>query len=267
MDEETKKLDKRVIKFLWGIGRVAFLLLLVVSLGINAFYFLYREPLVKKLIVENNHLKKEQKIYKSYILQDERIKCMVKTLTIAYDISEWEAYFYSKFFDDFSLYFRIPWEIYPALVRVESNFNPTRRSKAGCKGLMQLKESTAKAEAKKLNINFVESQSLWNEFINLPLGVNYLSRHIKKEGNIEGGIKCYLGGPDYLKSVKRNGDISKYVKEYKTRVSKEYEQLKIMYRGVVDELSNFSYEDIYKSFQTDSISLIFSLFATDSTKS
>lgn len=198
-----------------------------------------------------------------YHLRDERRNCIMKTLILAYSLSTWEAYFYAVYFDDLAVFYDIPWEVLPALIRVESNFNPTIRSQAGCKGLMQIMESTGAAEAKKLHIRFKENESLWNEFINLPIGTSYLSRYIKARG-VEGGIQTYLGGPDYLKSLKKNGESSIYLREYKTKVSKEYEQLRIMFRGIVDEIGTMDYERIYSSFQTDSSALILEIFKPDS---
>lgn len=227
-----------------------FTLLLGVFLG-NSFYF-SRKNL--------NEIKKKsyeiEKIHKVYLLRDERRRCISKTLTIAYDLSNWESYCYSMIFDEISCYYKINWEIFAALIRVETNFNPTLKSPAHCKGLMQLKEATGKEVAEKLDINYVENQSLWNDFINILLGSHYLAEFIKERG-IEGGIKSYLGGPDYLKSVKKKGETFRYVREYKIKVSEEYKQLKYIFRGVIDKYSKFNFNEIETSFKTDSSVLIF----------
>ena len=127
---------------------------------------------------------------------------------------------------------------------------------------MQIKESTGEPIAKKLKIRWREKKTLFNEFCNIAIGSYYLSENILKKKNINHGIKCYLGGPDYLRSIKDNAEIFTYVKEYKTKVSKEYKQLSYMFRGKVDELSGVEYEEIFNSVKVDTTSLIFDIFAT-----
>lgn len=211
-------------------------------------------------------LAQEKERNRAYFLRRERRKCIAKTIILAYGISEWEAFHYAIIFDQYSVYYQIPWEVYVALIRVETNFNPTLTSKAGCRGLMQIKESTGEGIAKKLKINWNEKKTLFNEFCNIAIGSYYLSENVWKKKDIHHGIKCYLGGPDYLRSIRDNAKTFTYVKEYKTRVSKEYEQLSYMFRGKVDELSNVDYDEIFNSTKVDTTSLIFDIFASlDST--
>jgi len=227
-------------------------------------YLHFYEKYSKQNLIKNlrNELKEQKNLNKIYVLKDKRRKCISKTLKIAYNLSDWESYCYSVFFDDFSTYYKINWEVYAALIRVESNFNPTIKSKANCKGLMQIKESTGEEIAKKLGILFIKNQSLWNDFINIILGAEYLSRFIQEKG-FDGGVKSYLGGPDYLKSVKKNTETYKYVKEYKIRVSDEYHQLQYIFRGVADEY-DITFEELRNSIFKDSISPVFSILETNS---
>lgn len=236
--------------------------LLFVGGAVTMFVTGYRPVNMRsKEIALKKELAESKEINKAFFLRRERRKCIAKTIILAYGISEWEAFHYAIVFDQYSVYYQIPWEVYAALIRVETNFNPTLTSKAGCRGLMQVKESTAEEIAKKLNIKYREKRTLFNEFTNIAIGSFYLSENILKKNSIKHGIKCYLGGPDYLRSVKNNAETFTYVKEYKTRVSKEYEQLAYMFRGIVDEFSDVGYTEIFNSSKADTTALIFDIFA------
>lgn len=256
-------MEEKKEKNIWKILFFVTVLLFGISLGTGTG--VYYGSLPSKPMAKNQKLKKElvheKELNRAYTLRRERRNCIAKTIVLAYGISDWEAYHYAIVFDQWSVYYQIPWEVYIALIRVETNFNPTLTSKAGCRGLMQIKESTAKEIAKKLNIGYKEKRTLFNEFCNIAIGSYYLSENILKKKDINHGVSCYLGGPDYLKSIKSNAETFKYVKEYKTRVSKEYEQLSYMFRGIVDEYSPVGYEEIFNSIKVDTMSLIFDLFA------
>lgn len=227
--------------------------------GFLGYFFTKNNNCYKSRIYElERELENQKKLNKIYVLRDDRRKCIAKTLKIAYNLSDWESYCYSQFFDDFSIFYKIDWEIYASLIRVESNFNPTIKSKANCKGLMQIKESTGREVAEKLGILFINNQSLWNDFINIILGAEYLSRFIQEKG-FDGGVKSYLGGPDYLKSVKKKAETYTYIKEYKIKVSDEYNQLRYIFRGVIDEYSITDFEELKKSMSNDTISSIFNV--------
>lgn len=205
-----------------------------------------------------NKINQTEKRHDYFVIRQQRLECMTKTLIVAYKLSKWEAYYYCTLFDDFSLRYNIPWEIFAATIRVESNFNPSAKSDAGCKGLMQLKESTAEELATSLDIRY-NDKTLWNDILNIILGSTYLSTHIKEKG-IKEGVKTYLGGPDYKRNVKKNHGTRTYVKEYKVSVLSEYDKLSLMFRGVVDELG-YTYDDIYViPHQEDTLPLVFTLF-------
>ena len=59
-----------------------------------------------------------------------------------------------------------------AIIKTESNFDENAESKSGAIGLMQLMESTAKEQAKKLDIQY-SKKILYNPEQNLKLGLNY----------------------------------------------------------------------------------------------
>jgi hypothetical protein len=196
---------------------------------------------------------------------EQTINCMSKTLMVAYGLSRWESHYYAIIFNDFSKQFEIPWEIYPAIVRIESNFKCNTGSPKGAKGMMQLLEGTGKEVAEVYGIDYIANQTLWNTTINLVLGCGYLSKNIKEKG-FEGGVKSYLGGPDYLKSVKSNAKASQYIGEYKSSVWKEYRQLGYIFRGIVNESNKDIYNEIHSFHDTITTNTTLFDFTKDTSK-
>ena len=61
-----------------------------------------------------------------------------------------------------------------AIIKTESNFREDVVSSSGAIGLMQLMESTAKEQARKLNIKY-SKEILYNPETNLKIGLNYFN--------------------------------------------------------------------------------------------
>jgi soluble lytic murein transglycosylase-like protein len=168
-----------------------------------------------------------------------RIDVMERTLLLVYNhISKYEAHYFSIIFDDFSEKNGVPWTAYAALVRIESNFNPTTVSPARCKGLTQCKESTAKEVAEKLGITYNDA-TLWNDILNVIIGLTYFSDGFKERKDSLGidealkhAMKRYCGGPGYQRI---NFESKIYVGEYKSTLWQEYVRLSYVYKGVLYE--------------------------------
>jgi len=154
-----------------------------------------------------------------------RLEFMEKTLMIHYKLTPYESHYYSIVFDDFSQKYNIPWYIYPAILRIESNFDPTLKSHKGARGIAQVIEPTGKEMARKLGIPYKKGKTLWNDILNMTIGFEYLSQAIIEKG-LEDGIKVYIGGHGFDKSRKDIG-------RYSTTVRWEYDRLRYIHAGVI----------------------------------
>jgi hypothetical protein len=189
---------------------------------------------------ENLQLKQEKED------KEFHLKIIEKTLLLLYNhLSTYEAHYYAIIFDDFSRTEDIPWEVYPALIRIESNFNPSTTSDSECKGLTQLKEKTAKEVATKLGISYTDATP-WNDILNMVIGFTYFGDGFKEKKDSLGinnalkhAMKRYCGGPYYQKI---KNDNKTYIKEYKSTVWQEYLRLSYVSKGV-------AYEDTAKKIK------------------
>ena len=220
-------------------------LLLIMVVSVQS-YLLYSLSENRKYIIKrrDEDIGRLEEALAKYISKDIRLENMEKTLQKMYQLSEWEARYYSILYDDFSQESTVPWEIYPATVRIESNFNPTLKSKAGAAGLTQVMPSTAMEVCEMIGLKFDPKVTLWNDLLCQVIGFTYLTNSIKQEADsnnvlgedaLKHGIKVYLGGPDYLSSIKTNGATGQYVYEYKSSVWIEYERLHFVYKGVCSD--------------------------------
>jgi hypothetical protein len=172
----------------------------------------------------------------SYKEKEIRLENMQKTLLTLYNISPYEAKYYSYIFDDFSQKYNLPWEAYPALIRIESNFNSGVMSKDRAKGMTQVLESTGKTQAQKLGIPFNEG-TLWNCVLNMVIGFDFFSEgyaekinETSKDSALKHAMKRYCGGPGYATI---NPDARVYVKEYRMTLWEEYLRISYVYKGII----------------------------------
>lgn len=201
-----------------------FILFMIVIIAQGAFigYFYYERT---QREIETANLFQKLKEAQPLIDRVSRIKHMEQTLIVHYKLSWYEAHYYSIIMDDFSQKYGIPWQVYAAVVRIESNFDPTLLSKKGARGMTQVIESTGRDVAGRLGIDFKSKKTLWNEIPNMVIGFTYLSEAIQEKG-LEDGIRTYIGGPGFNKTSKLIGD-------YKTSVKWEFERLRYIHNGVI----------------------------------
>lgn len=60
-----------------------------------------------------------------------------------------------------------------AIIKAESNFNPEVVSNSDAKGLMQLMESTASEIANKMNVEYIENDTIFDPEVNIMVGTKY----------------------------------------------------------------------------------------------
>ncbi len=82
-----------------------------------------------------------------------------------------------------------------AIIQVESSFSPRAVSHKGAIGLMQVMPSTAEYLAEKLGISISGKNELHDPFLNVRLGIYYLSLLVDRFDNIEDALFAYYYGP------------------------------------------------------------------------
>jgi Transglycosylase SLT domain len=211
------------LKYTINLVILAIMILIGLSIGMIMIYSVKQQNTNRNITV----LKTKIDSLSVYKEKELKLRNMEKALLICYDISSYEAHYYSIIYDDFATKYNIPWQIYPAIIRIESNFDPTLLSPKKAKGIAQVLDGTGKTIATKLGINYVPTETLWNDLLCQIIGFTYLSEAIKSKG-LDNGVKCYIGGIGFDKGRKDIG-------EYRTTVLKEFEKLKYIYLGVVKE--------------------------------
>jgi len=90
-----------------------------------------------------------------------------------------------------------------AVIQVESKFSPVAVSHKGAIGLMQVMPSTAEYLAKKLGISVTGRKELRDPFLNVRLGIYYISLLEDRFDNIEHALVAYNYGPNKFASSKK----------------------------------------------------------------
>jgi soluble lytic murein transglycosylase-like protein/tetratricopeptide (TPR) repeat protein len=118
-------------------------------------------------------------------------------------------------------------ELLLAVMREESWFDATARSRAGARGLMQLMPATGRQLARELELPFEGEETLADPVVNIRLGARYLDR-LKNEHNGEDvfALTSYNGGPHrvrrWLRSLDRAGDPALFVDTLEFRETRKY---------------------------------------------
>lgn len=158
--------------------------------------------------------------------EEARIVDMAKALRVLYYVSDPEAEMLAREFrraeSDSAR-----WELYAAVCRVESGFNPTLTSRANCKGLMQLSDSTAVHYAPMAGAVWRPGWSPWADALNVRVGCIYLRELVVKFGE-EIGVKMYVAGEPRIKRSPGMPEAGVYL----ARVMEEKTKLKYVYAGI-----------------------------------
>lgn len=88
-----------------------------------------------------------------------------------------------------------------ALIAIESSFRNQSVSEQGAKGLMQLMPYVAEALAQELGIAWDGDPTLFNPFLNIRMGIHYLSQLILDFDDLRVALVAYNYGPTYVKGL------------------------------------------------------------------
>ncbi len=110
-----------------------------------------------------------------------------------------------------------------ALIAIESSFHNWSVSEQGAKGLMQIMPYVAESIAQELGIEWSGDRTLFNPFLNIRMGIHYLSRLILDFDDLGVALAAYNYGPTYIKGLI----------ERKQRIpASYYHRILIVYRGL-----------------------------------
>ena len=88
-----------------------------------------------------------------------------------------------------------------AFIAIESSFQNGSVSEAGAKGLMQIMPYVAEPLAQKMGIEWSGDRTLFNPFLNIKMGVHYLTRLLLDFKDPELAVTAYNYGPTYVKGL------------------------------------------------------------------
>ena len=88
-----------------------------------------------------------------------------------------------------------------ALIAIESSFQNWSVSEQGAKGLMQIMPYVAESLANELGIEWSGDQTLFNPYLNIKMGIYYLTQLYKDFNDIRLALVAYNCGPTYIKGL------------------------------------------------------------------
>lgn len=88
-----------------------------------------------------------------------------------------------------------------ALIATESSFHNWSVSEQGAKGLMQIMPYVAESIARELGIEWSGDRTLFNPFLNIRMGIHYLSRLVLDFNDLGVALTAYNYGPTYVKGL------------------------------------------------------------------
>ena len=88
-----------------------------------------------------------------------------------------------------------------ALIEIESSFCNWAVSDKGAKGLMQIMPYVAKPVAEKLGIEWMGDRTLFNPYLNVRIGIHYLSELLDDFQDLGTALTAYNYGPTYVRSL------------------------------------------------------------------
>jgi soluble lytic murein transglycosylase len=142
----------------------------------------------------------------------------------------WEALFPKPYWIDlkkFSSSNALDPYLVAALIRQESEFNPSAVSRANAVGLMQLLPKVGKSVAKQEKLKHFSSTQLFTPTVNLQLGTRYFRGMVDKFGAFEYALAAYNAGSDRVQDWLGQGkfrDAQEFVESIPFTETREYVQ-------------------------------------------
>ncbi|MFT7144500.1 MAG: soluble lytic murein transglycosylase [Alphaproteobacteria bacterium] len=181
--------------------------------------FLFNDPLVRRVIAlsqigEHGLAQKELKLIHERVPydMDESLLALAMQLklpniqmSLARNLKERQIVFQSGLYPEPAAWkprggYTVDRSLMHAVMRQESAFNPSVKSHAGARGLMQLMPNTAKYIRRKHNRPVYSRHALLNPNINMSLGQDYLSYLMgQMDGNVIHVISAYNAGPGNIR--------------------------------------------------------------------
>lgn len=208
--------------------------------------FLFNDPLVRRVIAlfqigEHDLAQKELKLIHSRVPYDmdesllalaSQLKLPNIQMTLAKNLKERQVVFHSGLYPEPSAWkprggYTVNRALMHAVMRQESAFKPSVKSRAGARGLMQLMPNTAKFIRRKHNRPIHSRHALLNPNINMSLGQDYLNYLMAEmDGNIIQVITAYNAGPGnvrkWLKKDIGKGDPLVFIESIPFKETKKY---------------------------------------------
>ncbi len=144
--------------------------------------------------------------------------------------SYWEALFPKPYWVDlkrFSSSNALDPYLVAALIRQESEFNPSAVSRANAVGLMQLLPKVGKSVARQEKLKHFSSTQLFTPGVNLQLGTRYFRGMVDKFGAFEYALAAYNAGADRVQDWLGQGkyrDPQEFVESIPFTETREYVQ-------------------------------------------
>jgi len=88
-----------------------------------------------------------------------------------------------------------------ALIAIESEYYNWAVSEKGAKGLMQIMPYVGKSLAQELGIEWSGDQTLFNPYLNIRMGIHYLSQLMLDFKDVGTALTAYNYGPTYVRGL------------------------------------------------------------------
>jgi len=193
----------------------------------NEVHYNYKNALLVKIVLAKkvwvkNHTPKKKRLSANEILIHAKIKSVITDYKTGLNDNEKDQI--SKFILKQSKKYGYDPLFLTALIITESSFNHRAKSKVGALGLMQIRLRTGKALATEANMKWRGKHTLYHPENNIALGSYYLSKLIKRFGDMKTALEAYNHGPTRTARHLRRG---KRTKKYSGKVFAIYAQIKL----------------------------------------